>query len=607
MTEAALYDPAIGADDGIVNHDGRERRTRLGAAGALVVLLALFAFAMSATLSRTVFERLPHLEDEMAYLWGARAIAGGNFVVPTVAPTRSYWQPFVVDRGGVRFSKYTPGWSMQLAVGVALGQPWIVNAAFAALSVALTYRIGREGLGGRRGERAGLIGAALVAFSPAALLLNATLMGHTSALFATGLFILALLRLDRGRRVLWWGALAGVALGLLALNRPLTAVAVGTPGGLWVLAKLARQVLADGIGPLGKALRPYLLLTAIALALAALIPIYNQQAVGDPSANLYTLVWEYDRVGFGECCGRSGHTLEKGVRHMRFDLSLTAADLFGWTQPVFDASGQVYPELVDHWVNQADYLPIIGLSWVLLPVGLLTAFGWKRGIAVCLWIAAGVVLLALPFGDRRSPTDPAVGYLLVIGLFVWVNLPALVFRDRARSLAYVLVAIALGLIVLQLGYWIGSQRYSTRYYYEGLLSAALLTALPIAALVERLRRRWRWLVPTGVIALLIYSLVAYSLPRIGVLRGFNLISGDLVAAVESRREGDRPVLVIVNGDNVRWRAYAPLMAHTSPYLDGPIVAARANGDQERDAILARFPDRQVIELDAVENTASFRD
>jgi hypothetical protein len=53
-------------------------RTRLSRAGVIVIALALFAFALSALLSRTVFERLPHLEDEMAYLWGARAIAGGQ-------------------------------------------------------------------------------------------------------------------------------------------------------------------------------------------------------------------------------------------------------------------------------------------------------------------------------------------------------------------------------------------------------------------------------------------------------------------------------------------------------------------------------------------------
>ena len=61
-------------------------------------LLALFAFSMSALISRTVFDRMPHLEDEMAYLFQARTYAGGHLTVATPQPQRAYWQPFLIDR-----------------------------------------------------------------------------------------------------------------------------------------------------------------------------------------------------------------------------------------------------------------------------------------------------------------------------------------------------------------------------------------------------------------------------------------------------------------------------------------------------------------------------
>ena len=102
-----------------------------------VVALAFFAFFMSAHLSRTVFERLPHLEDEVAYLFQARVFARGDIVIETPNPRRAYWQPFVVDHEGLRFSKYTPGWSALLSLGVNLGQTWVINAFFALLTVAL--------------------------------------------------------------------------------------------------------------------------------------------------------------------------------------------------------------------------------------------------------------------------------------------------------------------------------------------------------------------------------------------------------------------------------------------------------------------------------------
>ncbi|MCB9456762.1 MAG: hypothetical protein H6671_12315 [Anaerolineaceae bacterium] len=89
---------------------------------------------------------------------------------------------------------------------------------------------------------------------------------------------------------------------------------------------------------------------------------------------------------------------------------------------------------------------------------------------------------------------------------------------------------------------------------------------------------------------------------------FNQISPELIEAVEARRTDDRPILALVTGDSVRWRAYGALMSVTSPYLDSDIVAALDNTQPGvRDAILARFPDRQVIELLAEDNYAWFPD
>lgn len=571
----------------------------------IVLSLALFAFGMSAAVSRVVFERLPHLEDEMAYLFGARTIARGHFVVPSVEPTNAYWQPFVIDHEGVRFSKYTPGWSIQLALGVWLGAEWFVNAAFAALSVALTYRLGKALFD----RDTALIAAALIAFSPMAVLLNGSLMGHTTALFWTILFLDSYLRLRRTPRRLVWALAAGFALGMLILCRPLTAIGIAAPFVVWSMADLARALRQRA--DLLPRVRSFVILSIVALSLAAIIPLYNYQATGDPTFNLYRLVWDYDRIGFGEGYGRNGHTLEKGVRHARFDLSLTAADLFGWTfgsvcaQGVFcDAEG-MRTDLTGHYLNEADYLEIVGLSWVLLPAALLVTYR-KHAWRAALWLALGIGILSFPFVFNPALTSQLEysGYAwgTVIALMVWACAPLLVLRDARQAWVWALLAIILCLLIVHLSYWIGSQRYSTRYYYEALIAAALLTALPIAWLMQRLSRR---IVYAAFALLMAWSFFGYTLPRVSVLRGYNLISNVLVEAVESRREDDQPVLVIISGTDVRWRAYAALMAQTSPYLDSPIVAARASSPVDRAAVLARFPSRQVIEMEGHENAAWF--
>jgi hypothetical protein len=120
----------------------------------------------------------------------------------------------------------------------------------------------------------------------------------------------------------------------------------------------------------------------------------------------------------------------------------------------------------------------------------------------------------------------------------------------------------------------------------------------------------------GILALaLLHSLYNYSTPRIGALVGFNGITREVIAGVEERRVDDRPVLVLVTGpdfgdDRVRWRALAALNAITSPYFDSEIVVAwnfAPDDPTVRQTILDAFPDRQVIEMQALGNESWFVD
>jgi len=120
---------------------------------------------------------------------------------------------------------------------------------------------------------------------------------------------------------------------------------------------------------------------------------------------------------------------------------------------------------------------------------------------------------------------------------------------------------------------------------------AILSAVPLAAFGQVIGRRW---LATALTLLLIGSLLTYSLPRIGVLYRFNWVSPQVLDALEPLRDG-RPLLVIVRGEDIRW---GPLMSVTHPLLNSDIVLAIDNGlSDTREAILDRFPDRQVIELD----------
>ena len=579
-----------------------------------VVALAFFAFFMSAYLSRSVYERLPHLEDEVAYLFQARVFARGDIVIETPEPRRAYWQPFVVDRDGLRFSKYTPGWSGLLSLGVNLGQAWVINAFFAAMTVALVYRLGSNLFN----PDVGLIASALTAFSPMALLLNASLMGHTPALFFTTLFILAYRQIEKTHRIRW-GLMAGFALGFVVILRPLTAIGIGTAFIVWSVIRVLEAVINRGAEQsrwknLSQVLKPLIALSFVTLIMATAVPLYNNAATGEASRNLYTFVWTYDQLGFGECCGRNGHTLERAVRHTRFDLSLTAADVFGWQL------GAITEEIRQHWLVESDYFPNIGLGFFLIPFGILAGFlttvyrpsRLKSVVLLVVWLIGLAVFLSLALDAKNDRIrDISFAWTWIIGAAAWLIAPLIVLGDKGVWQArwtWLLLCVALGLVLAQMTYWIGSQRYSTRYYVEGLTSFAILTALPIAYIA----RQWNRAIIYAVLAIVLgYSFVSYSLPRVRVLTEFNFINQKLINDIQSLQEDDRALLVLVkgapSGDNqVRWRSLGTLMAVTSPYLDSEIVGAwDYDSPEARAEILARFPDRQVIEMVANGNDIMF--
>src|SRR5687768_12604093 len=163
----------------------------------IAIALAFFAFTMSAVVSRTVFERYPHLEDEVAYLFQAKLLARGDLVIESPSPKQAFWEPFVIDHSsGLRFGKYSLGWPGLLSLGIMFGQTWIVNACLAALVVALTYRLGREIFN----AETGIVAATLTAFSPMVLLLNGSLMGHSAALFCALLFMYSYWRITQSEK-----------------------------------------------------------------------------------------------------------------------------------------------------------------------------------------------------------------------------------------------------------------------------------------------------------------------------------------------------------------------------------------------------------------------
>lgn len=321
-------------------------------ADRIALALSLFSILVTWYVTERYFEAIPHLEDEIAYVWQAEAIAGGQLTVESPPEPKSFLVPFVVDYNGQRFGKYPLGWPALLAVGVKLGvRPWI-NPLLAGLGIWLTYRLGKKLLG----ETVGLLAVILTLTSPFFLMNSGSLLSHPLGLLLSAAFSLAWIDNfgERDARPRWVPTItAGLTLGVLALTRPFTAVAVGFPFmicGLYFLIRGSNPVRLH-----------VLVVGAIAVSVGSLNLLWQYAVSGDPLLNPYTLWWSYDTVGFGAGHGRveGGHNMHLAMINTRFSLQVGAKDLFGW----------------------------LSYSWAFLPIGLL-AILWRR-----IWKALPVIAL----------------------------------------------------------------------------------------------------------------------------------------------------------------------------------------------------------------------
>ncbi len=289
----------------------------------IAIALSLLTVLAAAWISLRIFEGLPHLEDEFAYLWQARVIARGELTIPTPPQPKSFLVPFVVDYQGQRFGKYPLGWPALLSLGERLGLRWLVNPLLAGLSVWLIYRLGKKVLN----ETVGLLAAGLTATSPFFLMNSGVLLSHPWGLALSSAFALSWLDATEEHSPLpaWLPTLAGgLALGVLALSRPYTALGVALPFGVHGLFLLLRG---------SPAIKPRLLaLGAIAMLVASLHFLWQYAVTGDPLRNTYTLWWEYDKIGFGPGFGvtSQGHSWDLAWQNTLFTLHAGYSDLFGW-------------------------------------------------------------------------------------------------------------------------------------------------------------------------------------------------------------------------------------------------------------------------------------
>jgi hypothetical protein len=194
---------------------------------------SILVAAVSLGFSLAVASRFDHLppayHDEYSYLFQAETFLAGRVSYPSHEAARLFDQMHVLNEGCFA-SRYFPGAGLWMAPFVAAAHPWWGHWLAGAICAVLMLWIGRE----LAGDVAGLIAGLLTALSPGMALFSNLLLAHHPTLVGLGIFLLAMLRMERSANV-GWGALAGIGLAFAALCRPMTAAGVAVPVGLYLL------------------------------------------------------------------------------------------------------------------------------------------------------------------------------------------------------------------------------------------------------------------------------------------------------------------------------------------------------------------------------------
>ena len=199
-----------------------------GAAG-----LAAFGLVVTAFINYSYGDHMPHVPDEVAYIFQAKLMAGFHLTAPIPLVTNVFdyfYPPLIISQHGHWMGVYPFGHPLMLAIGVKIGAMWLVPAVLGSATVLLLFAIGRKVYS----PRVGLLTAVIFVTSPFYLMTASNFMSHNTAAFyfVASLFCIVI----SDRRPFTYGVLGGLLFGLFFNTQQLSAVALVGPVGLLLLS-----------------------------------------------------------------------------------------------------------------------------------------------------------------------------------------------------------------------------------------------------------------------------------------------------------------------------------------------------------------------------------
>jgi hypothetical protein len=383
----------------------------------LVVGCALFVFVLTNILSYFLFDHIPHVHDEIDYLFQAKIFKLGKLDMPSPPAKEFFDFPHMINNGRW-YSQYTPGYPFLLLLGLVVGAPWILNPILAAFSIVLFYFLGKEIFN----KTVGLFASILGTISIWLLLMSSTMMSHTSCMFFLALFVLFLFRSLKNPSAAN-GLFMALALGMALLIRPYTSFLIAFPLLVFYTVKQFLKLKSTT-----KNVAAFTLATLLVLSV---LMAYNTATNGNPLRMGYIVCYGKEVLpGFGiSGCYNLIHTPYQGALNTGIYLKSLNFILFGWPSSLFLALfallilGSVKPDF-------RKKILLLFSSFICLMVGYFFYWGTVETIGPRFYFE-GIPLLILlsAFGLYEAPQffssksiklrPEVINRVLIVGLIVF--------------------------------------------------------------------------------------------------------------------------------------------------------------------------------------------
>ena len=228
------------------------------------------------------------------------------------------------------------------------------------------------------------------------------------------------------------------------------------------------------------------------------------------------------------------------------------------------------------------------LWWKYDKVGFGGGFGRQPGGHSLHWAIVNLVS-SLHTGERD---------LFGWGNISWLFLPFGLWGARRVRSAWLPISVFPALVLVYMSYWIGSNLFGPRYYYEGLYSLTLTSAVGIAWLANEVAGsgwlRWmRTATALLVIFLIAFNLTVYLPHRLGGMRGLYGITRSMLEPFETpEARALAPALIIVRYQKA-WTEYGGLLELENADLTSPFIFAISRSSSDR-ALARLFPSRRIL-------------